>query len=351
MIRFANESYAWLLLLVPVFAVVVVARYQVKNRWLRRFIDDSVIAFVQPDYPRRAQRELVEGIIVIGVLLFLVLGVLRPQWGFAWKEAKRKGIDIVLAVDVSESMMANDVSPNRLERARRKIQDLLTHLRGDRVALVAFAGTSFLEVPLTYDYAAFRSFLSLLEPGLIPIPGTNVESALKLAIDALVGSKQEGVTPAAPFRRARAIVLITDGEEFEGGMGNIKQLAADNDVKIFIVGIGSEEGSPVPAPKGGYKKDKQGNIVITKLRPAALRELAINTGGVYVQSVASDKDIQAIYEMGLKRALTDEEFGSGREKRWNEYFQVPLAAAVLFLIWYSGGFASIAQIWRARSAS
>lgn len=341
----SNDHLLALLFLVPALVLAALVRGWRQDALLGRFIEGALIPKVVPDFRGRGRSRWMEAAGVGLVVLCLVIAILRPRWGYDWRESKRRGVDIVVAVDVSESMLATDVPPNRLERARREIQDLVGQLQGDRVALVAFSGAAFLEAPLTFDYSAFRSFLPLLTPDLIPVPGTNVEAAVSEGIRALIQPTAEG--QSAP-KRERALILITDGEEFEGDMGNVRHLAADNGVRVYILGVGTEAGSPIPV-KGGYKKDRGGNIVITRLRPDLLQALAVETGGVFVQSVPSEQDTDAIYRNGLKRALPGGEFGSGREKRWNEYFQAPLLVAALLFLWVAGAHRVLHElIWKAR---
>ena len=180
----------------------------------------------------------------------------------------------MVAVDVSESMMVEDVKPNRLGRAHRKILDLLAEFRGDRVGLVAFAGVAFTETPLTLDYGALRSYVTSLNPSLIPIKGTNIEHAIKESIRTL---EKGGLSAESSLSdRSRAIILITDGEEFDGDLSKVSQLAEEKKIALYIMGVGTVEGGPIPSLKG-YKRDNQGIVVISKLRPDELQVLASKT--------------------------------------------------------------------------
>ena len=259
----------------------------------------------------------------------IVLALLRPQWGFIWKESQRKGVDIVVAVDVSDSMLVQDLKPDRLTRARREIIDLLETLRGDRVSLVSFAGTAFIETPLTLDYSAFRLFLSSLKPSLIPVKGTNIESAVTEAIRAFEKGSSAGKKTSK--MRSRALLLITDGEDFAGSMEELGEKAKEHGVQIYIIGVGTTQGGPIPG-RNGLKKSKDGKIVISKLNEEALKDLATRTGGVYVTSITSARDTVALYDLGIRKRLESSSIEEGKAKRWNEYFQVPLLLAILCLI-------------------
>jgi len=326
--RFANESY-WLLLAVPAVAMLCWWRLAKRRERLEEFAETALLPALIPEHQKQNSR-LVGLAVMTGLAVFFIsLSLLRPLWGFTWKESKRKGVDIVVAIDMSESMLAEDVSPNRLERARRELIDLTEHLRGDRVALVAFAGTAFIETPLTLDYGTFRLFLESLSPELIPVKGTNIEAALSKSISAFtLESENDEILSAT---RARAIILITDGEHLEGRLERIRELVEKNRIGIYIIGIGTPQGGPIPL-SDGYKKDKEGNVIITRLNVPLLTELAEKTGGIFVQSISSDQDTLAVYDQGIKRSLEDTTFEGGRAKRWNEYFQVPLFLGILLLL-------------------
>lgn len=330
--RLENFQLFWILLSVPLVALLLWTSSRRRRRALFNFVDAILLPGLLPGMQVLQRQRLIHALSTVAALLFLSLAVLRPQWGYTWKEGKQSGVDIIIALDVSESMRATDVPPSRLERARRKIIDLLARLRGDRAGLVVFAGVPFLETPLTFDYSTYRSFLESVSTDLIPIQGTNIELALDRALDALEEkSSQERPEDVPAKGRSKAILLITDGEEFEGNIEKAAIRAAQMQVRIFIMGVGSTEGGPIPT-REGYKKDKSGHMVITRMRPDALRELAIKTGGIFVNSVSNEADTEALYDDGIKKVLTGTEMGGGREKAWNEYFQVPLFLAFISMI-------------------
>jgi len=318
-----------LLLVVPLVAFIAYYCESKRQKVLTKFLDRSLLEQVAKG--AASNRKYIVRVALLKCLIaaLLVIAIFRPQWGFEWRESNKKGVDIAVAIDVSQSMLAEDVKPSRLERARRELSDLIDRFTGDRVALIAFAGTAFIETPLTLDYSMFRMFLDELSPELIPIPGSNIHEALKESIQALAESTEDN--KKVKSNRGKAVILITDGEDIEGDFTSVKQLATENDIKIYVIGMGTIEGAPIPTPQG-YKKDGQGNVVISRLNEKILAELAEQTGGVYVTSIGSEKDTFEIYDSGIKSALEDSTIAGADAKRWNEYYQLPLFLALLLLI-------------------
>ncbi|MFN8392300.1 MAG: VWA domain-containing protein [Bdellovibrionota bacterium] len=341
--QLGNLDLLWLLILVPVGFGLGIVRRNRKERLLRAFADEMVLPALTVPQLERRKRDFRYAILLAILLGSIALCLLRPQWGFTWKEGTRRGVDIVFAVDVSDSMLAADVSPSRIERVRRKITDMLHILRGDRVALVSFAGVAFIETPLTLDYRAFRMFVDLVNTDLVPVQGSNVELAIMKSMEAL-GIKPENTTPPA---HDSAILLFSDGEQLDGDVEKAISLAKANRVRIFTLGVGTPEGAPISMPSG-YKKDPQGKVVITKMRPELLEKIAVETGGLFVQSVSSSKDLDAIYAQGIRRLLSTAELKGGAQKRWHEYFQLPLLLGVLLFLF--GPWVDLAARLRRRSA-
>jgi Ca-activated chloride channel family protein len=258
----------------------------------------------------------------MATVFWILVALCRPQYGFQWEEVKRKGVDILVAMDVSSSMLAKDVDPNRLERARREVIDLLALLQGDRIGLIAFAGIPYLQCPLTLDYGAMELFMNYLDTDLIPVPGTAIADAIRLATD--VFQKRQSKT--------KALILITDGEDHGGDPVAAAKEAKRSGVKIFTIGIGKEGGAPIPAASGGgFRKDQQGNLILTKLDEKTLKEVALETDGAYVRSVTGDLDLEKIYLQEIRQGMEHVELKSSRRKRWEERFQWPLGFAMLFL--------------------
>ena len=259
------------------------------------------------------------------IFVFLFLALTRPQWGYNWEDIKQEGVDIIIALDVSRSMLAEDIKPNRLERAKRKIADLLNMLKGDRVGLVAFAGTSFVQCPLTLDYSAARIFLNAIDTDLIPIQGTALGDALRKSIKAFRTEE----------KKSKAIILITDGEDQSGLALEAAKEAREAGVKVFTIGIGKEIGAPLPNPdkSRGFLKNKQGEVILTKLDETTLQKISLETGGSYVRSVTGDIDLKTIYFDQISQKVDKKQFKSERRKIWQERFQWFIFSALLFLLY------------------
>lgn len=271
--------------------------------------------------PRR--RAAKRALIAVGVGL-AGLALAGPQLGFTWEETRRRGIDVLIALDTSRSMLAQDVAPNRLERAKLAVRDLLAKLGSDRVGLIAFAGSAFLQVPLTLDHAAFLESLDALQPGVIPAPGSDIASALATAEKAL----------ATEQRNVKILVLISDGEDLGGGALAAAKQAAEAGIRVFTVGVGSDTGEliPLPSADGGteFLKGPDGQYVKSRLDADTLRQVAELTGGFYEPLGRRGEGIEAIYERALA-PLPKEELASRMRRVPIERFQWPLALAILLL--------------------
>jgi Ca-activated chloride channel homolog len=316
-VRFGNPYFLGLIWLIPAIGIFYVWAFRKKKALIERFVSDELRdrLLTGVSFPRQ---RLKASLFAIGCA-FTILSLLQPQWGFHWEEIQRRGVDIMIALDTSKSMLAEDISPNRIERAKRKISDFLKIVEGDRIGLIAFAGTAFLQCPLTLDQGAVQIFLDTVDTDLIPVPGTAISEAISLAIQSFQKSE----------RNSRALLLITDGEETTGSDLEAAKKANEQGIKVYTIGIGKEEGAPIPNKEGGgFKKDRQGNVVLTKLDEQGLQKLALETGGSYVRSVSGDLDLEKIYA-DLKKNTEEKELKSGRQKRFEERFQWPLLLAFL----------------------
>lgn len=256
-------------------------------------------------------------------LSFLAVALLKPYDGLELREISRKGVDIYLLVDLSESMWAQDIRPSRMERARREIKDLLHLLHGDRVGLIGFAGDAFVFVPLTSDYEAYALFLDELSPEAIPVQGTDIKGAISKAMESFRKlSKASG----------KAMILITDGEDSVGLDPSITEKMRADGIKSYVMGIGTPEGAPIPLPEGGYKTDSAGNVVLSRLNESALQDLALQTGGGYVRSVSGDLDLDQIYRRGIKATFADEALATTQKKLPHYQFQIFLFAALIAFV-------------------
>jgi Ca-activated chloride channel family protein len=238
---------------------------------------------------------------------------------------KRTGLDILVAIDVSKSMLARDVKPNRLERSKLAVKDLVKKLNGDRIGLIAFAGTAFLQCPLTIDYNGFLLTLDDLNTETIPRPGTSISGAIREAVDTLKGAD----------KKFKVLVLITDGEELEGSAMNAAAEAAQQGVRIYCVGVGSADGELIPAideqGQKAYLADKQGQVVKTRLNEELLKRVAVATGGSYVHATQSDFGLILLYDKVISK-LEKRELESKMKRNYKERYQIFLALAVALLL-------------------
>jgi Ca-activated chloride channel family protein len=320
-----NLSHLWmlnLLWLLPLAAVALIVQSRKKKRAMQGFADPHLLnRLTALEHRGRRFIKALLLLLSLGLMLFALAG---PRWGSHYEEVSQKGVDIMLLIDVSPSMLVEDIAPNRLERARREILDFIKIVQGDRVGLIAFAGAAFIQCPLTLDYAALEMFLSALQPDLIPVPGTDLGAAIDMGIAAF---DDESATD-------KVILLITDGEDNENqGLKAARQAAAKG-VKIFVFGIGDVGGGPIPEldGSGGFKKDRQGKLILSKLEEEGLQDIASLTGGTYVRSVAGDLDLDVLYFDGIKSHTQAQELKSGKIKVYEERFPLFVLAAFILLL-------------------
>lgn len=272
--------------------------------------------------PISLKKQKTKAVYLVLSVFFLILALSGPRWGFQWEDLQQEGVDIIVALDVSASMLAKDIKPNRLERAKRKVKDLIQMLDGDRIGLVAFAGASFVLCPLTLDYSAAEIFLDIIDTDLIPVPGTALGQAIRVSVKAF----------ASEAKNSKALILITDGEDHGGDSLEAARIAKERGVKIFAIGIGQELGSPIPGYGGGFKKDKSGEVVLSKLDESGLQGIALATGGRYVRSVTGNMDLNKIYLENIKQTVEKRQLKTSRRKLWQERFQWFILPALLCLI-------------------
>ncbi|MBI5143782.1 MAG: VWA domain-containing protein, partial [Candidatus Omnitrophica bacterium] len=288
-----------------------------------RFVERNLAGAITPSLSIK-RKVFKISILTLAVLLSL-LALMRPQWGFVWEEVKRTGLDILIAIDASKSMLAMDVKPNRLGRSKFAVKDLVKKLSGDRIGLIAFAGTAFLQCPLTIDYNGFLLALDDLNTTTIPRGGTSISSAIKEAIDTFKGGHEV---------KYKVLVIITDGEELEGDAISAANEASRLGIKIYCVGVGTSEGEVIQTVdeygQRGYLADKSGNVVKTQLNEELLKKIAITTGGSYVRATKSEFGLTLLYDRSISR-LEKRELEAKMKKRYKERFQIFLALAVFLL--------------------
>jgi len=309
--------------LVPIVILFYVWSWRKREESARKFADKSLLKELSGSL-NKGRRKFKNSIIVFAVFL-IVLALARPQWGFKWQEVKRQGLDVLIALDTSKSMLAEDVLPNRLERSKLAIKDLVKKLHGDRVGLIAFSGTAFLQCPLTVDYEGFLLSLEDISVDSIPVGGTSLSKAIYTGLKSYEGGKKKN----------KILIIITDGEDLAGGVEGAAARAKAENVVIYCVGIGTQEGELIPIrSRTGHMeflKDQEGNVVKTRLNESVLQSLALQTGGMYVRATGAEFGLDYIYENRLSK-LEKEDFKAKMEKQYFERFQLPLALAFLLLL-------------------
>ena len=319
--RFGSPEAFWYLLLLPVLFGLFVWSYRRRRMALERFgaqelVDKLTVATSRP-------RQAVKVGLLLVSFLFIVLALVEPRFGTRLEMVSRRGVDVIVALDTSLSMMAEDMPPNRLLRARLEIESLIDRLEGDRIGLVAFSGQSFVLCPLTLDYGAAKLFLDSIDTELIPTQGTAIAQAVRTATEAF-GSEEQ---------KYKALVLITDGEDHAGEAIEAARQAAEAGVRIFAVGIGTQEGELIPVKKDGrseFLKDREGKVVKTRLDEATLVEMAKLTNGGYVRSQRGRVGLDEVYTQISE--MEKRELGSRRLSQYKHRYQWPLAVAVLLVI-------------------
>lgn len=316
MINFAQAQYLILLLLVPLFFVAYAVMRHFRKRRLSRLGDPVLVKELMPSVS--SSKGWVRVTLFAVAFFFFVIGLSRPQIGAKLKERNIKGVEIMIALDVSNSMMAEDYSPNRLERAKLAISSLVDKLRDDRIGLVVFAGTSFVQLPVTTDYASAKMFLNSINTESVPIQGTALGEALTTCIRSFSNQSE----------RSRAIIVITDGENHEDDPVAVARQAAEMGIKVFTIGVGSPEGKPIPY-HGELLKDKDGNIVVSKLDEKILREIASAGKGAYVRAGMSEFGLNPIVD-DIKR-MDEEMFSSVVFEEFDEQYMYFFAIALALL--------------------
>ena len=317
MINFAQAQYLFLIFLIPVFFIVQAVLLRLRRRRIRKFGDEQLVNQMMPSYSK--SKVWVRLTLFSIGFFFFAIGLSRPQIGARLKEQEIKGAEIIIAMDVSNSMLAEDYSPNRLDRAKLAISRLVDKLRDDRIGLVIFAGTSFVQLPVTTDYVSAKMFLNTIDTGSIPIQGTAMGDAITTCIRSF--SQQSD--------KSRAIILITDGENHEDDPVAAAAQAAEMGIKVFTIGVGSPEGKPIPM-NGELLKDKDGEIVVSRLDESVLQEVAKAGNGAYVRAGNSEFGLNPIIED--LRKLEDEKYSSVVFEEFDEQFMYFLAIALFFFV-------------------
>jgi len=320
-IIFAQYRFLWLLLLVPLFLIGYGVVRRLRRARVERFGDRALVEALMPSYS--GAKGWVRMVLFSLAFFFFVIGLARPRMGAKLSERETHGAEIVIALDVSNSMLSQDLSPNRLDRAKLAISRLVDRLQDDRIGLVVFAGSAFVQLPITADYVSAKMFLNSVDTGSVPIQGTAIGEAVYTAIRSF----------SAQSEKSRAIIVITDGENHEDDPVAAAKEAADMGIRVYTVGVGSAQGQPIPKD-GELMKDKEGNIVVTRLDEDVLREMARVGNGAYVHAGNEEFGLNPIVDD--IRKMEDERFNSVVFEEYDEqymyFFAIALALFVLEML-------------------
>ena len=320
---FARSEYLNLFWALPVLVVFFYWSFRGRRRKLESVISPSLLSALTREFSRK--KAIARALFIVGFFVFGILALARPQWGSRLENVRRQGIDLIVALDTSYSMNAEDISPSRLDKAKSETRSLIEKLKGDRIGLVSFAGTAIVQCPLTLDYGASRLFLDIINTEIIPEPGTSLAEAIKTATRAF--SERE--------KKYKVLVIFTDGEDLEGNIDSATKEAQQGGVIIYTVGIGTPEGRPIPIrdEKGdisGYRKDSGGQVVVSRLDERVLARVAAETGGKYLRATTGESELDEIYEAISN--LDKKELESKLFQNFEDQFQYPLTLAFVFLV-------------------
>jgi len=319
MFRFQKPEYLWLLLIVAVIIVLFLISAYVRKKRIKRIGNTNLVNLLIPDYS--PARRIWKLILICLALAFMSLGMARPQFGSKLKDVTRQGVEIIVALDVSNSMLAQDIKPNRLENAKKFIERIIGKLQNDKLGLIVFAGDAFVQMPITDDVRSARLFLSSVSTDMVPVQGTAIGKAIELASKSF--TKDEEIS--------KIIILITDGENHEDDAVQIANQLKEKNILIYTVGMGSTGGAPIPAKQGGgFMKDRHGNLVMSMLEAQTLIDVATATGGLYVRAGnsadASDKVLEEL-EKKKKGEVLKQNYSD-----YDDQFQLLALFALILLV-------------------
>ena len=315
--KFATPEYLYLLLFVPLAIVIYHYACYIRKRRLRRYVDPELTSRLIPAYS--ARRSAVFFWIPLLAVALLIVALARPRYGKGKTTVTTKGVEMVVALDISNSMLADDIYPNRLEKAKRLIKRLAEQLKGNKIALVVFAGDAYVQLPITDDFISIEMFLESISTNLVSRQGTDIGEAIKMASRCFPPNDKIG----------KAIVLITDGENHEGGAEEAALKASENGYKVFILGIGTAKGGRIPTGGGNFLRDRDGQVVVTKLNEEMAMNIAKAGNGVYLQ-VDNTNDAQKILSDQLEK-MNQDETTTETYTGYEELFLYPITLALILL--------------------
>ena len=318
MFRFEDPIYLYLLAVIPVILLIRFLMVRQQKKRLRKFGDRDLLRQLMPDVSRL--RPAVKFWLLLGALALLIVMLARPQMGTKISHEKRTGIETIICMDISNSMLAEDVAPSRLDRSKMMVENLVDHFTNDKIGLIVFAGDAFIQLPITSDYVSAKMFLSNISPSMIATQGTDIAAAVNMASHSF--TQQEGV--------GKAIIVITDGEDHEGGAVEAAKDAKARGMNTYVLGVGSPSGAPIPTGNGDYMKDNTGQTVMTGLNEEMCRQLAEAGGGTYIH-VENNSNAQEQLDTALDK-LAKKEISSTIYSDYDEQFQAVGIIVLLLLI-------------------
>lgn len=315
MFRFENPAFLYLLIIIPVIIVIRLLEMRKRKLKLKKFGDLSLLKQLMPDVS--SSRKSLKFWLMVAALALLIVMLARPQMGTKISQEKRKGIEVIISLDISNSMRAEDVVPSRLDKSKMLVENMVDNFTNDKVGLVIFAGDAFIQLPITSDYVSAKMFLQNTDPSLIATQGTDLAGAIELSSKSFTQQDKVG----------RAILIITDGEDHEGGAIEAAEKARKNGIRVFVLGVGSTKGSPVPDGNGGYMKDNSGQEVISALNEEMCKQVAQAGGGAYIHV-----DNTSLAQRQLNDELTKLQKGDISSVVYSEYDEQFQAVGILVLI-------------------
>ena len=323
MLQYGQGEYLYLLLLVPVLILLMYVISIWKKKAIQKFGDNKLIEKLSPSISKTKIK--IKNVLFIFIITSLVIGISNPKIGTKMEEVKREGVDLMIAIDLSNSMLAEDIKPNRLKRAKQAISKLVDNLNGDRIGLIVFAGDAYVQLPITTDYSAAKLFLSTINSDIIPTQGTNIGKAINLAFSSFDKKNEQN----------KAIIIITDGESHDQEAIEIAASAKEKNIIIHTLGMGLEKGSPIPIYNKygnniGFRKDNEGNTIVSKLNEDLLKEIASSGGGSYIRANNSKAGLDALFTEINK--MEKKEIGTMIFTNFKDRFQIFIAIAFILLI-------------------
>ena len=324
MLRYEHSEGLYLLLIIPVIVLVFIIYSRWQKKAIRTFGHNELVQKLMPMASVAKQR--LKFVLICLALLFLIIGIVNPQIGSKMEEVKREGVDLMIAIDLSNSMLAEDLQPNRLMRAKQSISNLIDRLSGDRIGLIVFAGDAYVQLPITTDYSAAKLFLSTINTNIIPTQGTAIGKAIELAVSSFESENND---------QNKAIIIITDGENHEDNAIEKAKEAQQSGIYVHTIGMGSVDGGPIPKKNKygsitNYRKDQQGNTIITKLNEQMLKDIAQSGGGAYIRANSTQSSLNTLFNEINK--MEKKEIGSKVFTDYKDQFQWFIAISIFLLI-------------------